>query len=561
MQVVKVSRQCMTALILSAGCLLVLQASAQTNSPANPPSASTSKTRPATAKAKPATQSSAPTPAAAGATASSNDVQADTIVAVVNKDVITQRELDARVQQVKSEFSKQQKVQMPAEELLQRDVLQRLIQERLEKQEATRLKINVTDEMVTKGVESIAKRNNMTPAQIRQQIEASGATWAQYQEQIRREIMLEGLRQRTVDNTVLISDAEVDAFLRDQQARQNGGLASLSQPPGAGPQTAGQPMPGQRPATQQPRAQQPPQAARPNQPPIIGLSQILIRVPEGSSAEQQAAYRARAQDALARIKRGESFEKVAQAVSEGPEASRGGDMGVRPVQGWPDLFLNAVANVKDGQVSGVIQSGNGFHILKVMGRAGGAPAQAPAAQAEPAQPAQAPNAAKGQGAPVAKQGPMPVEQTHAKHILIKTSQVVTDELAKQKLVQIRERLVEGKESFADLAKRFSNDSSAPQGGDLGWLNPGETVPPFENAMNNLKVGEVSQPVQSPFGWHLIVVEERRTQDMAEQFLRNQVRQRLFAQRSDAAFEVWLQQIRNQSYIDNRLEKRLKQAKE
>jgi peptidyl-prolyl cis-trans isomerase SurA len=236
-------------------------------------------------------------------------------------------------------------------------------------------------------------------------------------------------------------------------------------------------------------------------------------------------------------------------------------MGVRPVQGWPDLFLNAVANVKDGQVSGVIQSGNGFHILKVMGRAGGAPAQAPAAQAEPAQPAQAPNAAKGQGAPVAKQGPMPVEQTHAKHILIKTSQVVTDELAKQKLVQIRERLVEGKESFADLAKRFSNDSSAPQGGDLGWLNPGETVPPFENAMNNLKVGEVSQPVQSPFGWHLIVVQERRTQDMAEQFLRNQVRQRLFAQRSEAAFEVWLQQIRNQSYIDNRLEKRLKQAKE
>ncbi len=528
MSVVSFLRQGMMALVLSAGCLFVLQADAQTSTPA--------KARPAASQVKPA----------------SADQEADAIVAVVNKDVITQRELSMRVQQARSELSRQ-KGPLPPDELLQRDVLQRLIQERLEKQEATRLKIDVTNAMVQRAIESIAKRNNITQAQIRQQIELTGATWPQYQEMIRREVMLEGLRQRTVDGTVLISDAEVDAYLRDQKARQSGAMAGLVQQQPAAAQAA----PRAAPPVQRPAAQ------RPNQPPIMGLGQILIRVPEGTTPEQLATYRARTQDALTRLKRGESFEKVAKAVSEGPEAARGGDMGVRPLEGWPDLFLKAVANVQDGQVSGIIQSGNGFHILKVVGRAGGQqPAPPPAAAQQPPEQAAGPVAApRGPGASATRQGPMPVEQTKAKHILIKTSQVVTNEIAKQKLLQIRERLVEGKESFSDLAKRFSNDSSAPQGGDLGWLNPGETVPPFEKAMATLKIGQVSEPVQTPFGWHLIVVEDRRTEDMAEQFERNQVRQRLFQQRSEAAFETWLQQIRNQSYIDNRLETRLKQAKE
>lgn len=536
MQVAGVLRKCMTALVLCLGCAVMFVASAQTNS--SPKSKATA--------SQPQVSTDAKAASAAKAKSTSPDLEADTIVAVVNKDVITQRELTTRFQQTKAEL--RQKGMAPPDDLLMRDVLQRLIQERLERQEAKRLKIDVTDAMVQRAIDSIGQRNNMTAAQVRKQIEGSGMPWDQYRDMIRREVMLEGLRQRTVDSTVLISDAEVDAYLRDQKARQSGGLAALAQ------QNAPPPPPVQ--AAPAPR----PKQARPNQPPIMGLAQILIRVPEGSSDEQVKELRARAQQALSRIKRGESFEKVAQAVSEGPEASRGGDMGVRLVEGWPDLFLKSVANVPDGQVSGIIQSGNGFHILKVMGRAGGQqatpePAQAPAAPA--------PMGARGPGGAQAgaKQGPMPVEQTKAKHILIKTTQVVSDDIAQQKLSQIRDRLTEGKESFSDLAKRFSNDSSAPQGGDLGWLNPGETVPPFEKAMNSLKVGEISPPVKTQFGWHLIVVDDRRTQDMAEQFERNQVRQKLFMQRSEAAFEVWLQQIRNQSYIDNRFEKRLNQAKE
>ena len=543
MQVAGVLRKFLTTLIFCLGCGSIFFASAQTT-PA-PQTNTTSKSKPAAVKSQATSTESA---AATKGKTASPDVEADTIVAVVNKDVITQRELSVRFQQAKNEL--RQKGQTPPDDLLMRDVLQRLIQERLEKQEAKRLKIDVTDAMVQKAIDSIAQRNSLTSTQIRKQIEASGMSWDQYREMIRREVMLEGLRQRTVDSTVLISDAEVDAYLRDQKARQTGGLAAIAQ------QNA---SPVQQAAPAQPAPQ-----ARPNQPAIMGLGQILIRVPEGSSDDQVKALRARAQDALARIKRGESFEKVAQAVSEGPEASRGGDMGARPLEGWPELFLKAVSNVKDGQVSGIIQSGNGFHILKVMGRAGGAQAAPQAAPAQaPAPAAAGPAGAKGNASAQSgtRQGPMPVEQTKAKHILIKTSQVVSDEIAQQKLAQIRERLVEGKESFSDLARRFSNDSSAPQGGDLGWVNPGETVPPFEKAMNNLKVGEISQPVKTQFGWHLIVVDDRRTQDMAEQFERNQVRQRLFMQRSEAAFEVWLQQIRNQSYIDNRLEKRLNQAKE
>ncbi|MEY3670403.1 MAG: hypothetical protein RI904_59, partial [Pseudomonadota bacterium] len=194
----------------------------------------------------------------------------------------------------------------------------------------------------------------------------------------------------------------------------------------------------------------------------------------------------------------------------------------------------------------IIQSPNGFHILKVVGRAGGEPPP----QAQQAPPPPAPTGPDTQ----LPKGPMPVQQTQARHILLKSSAVMTDDVARQRLADIRQRIVQGGESFSDLAKRFSNDASAPQGGDLGWLNPGETVPPFEKAMNTLKIGEVSAPVQSQFGWHLILVEGRRTQDMADQFLRNQVRQRLFIQRSEAEFDAWLQRVRNQSYIDNRLEK-------
>ncbi len=460
---------------------------------------------------------------------------ADGIVAVVNKDVITRRELDSRVRLAKRELAAQ-RIQAPPDSVIEAQILQRLITETLEQQEARRQRIDVTDAMTNSAMEIIAKRNNTTVAVMRKQIEGAGINWSDYTAMIRREIMVEQLRQRVVDSTIFVSDADVDAYLREQKARKEGNLP-LSVRPAPPP-----PPP--------PKPQPKPQAATPA---IMGLAQILVRVPEGSSEEEVKALRAKAQGLLARVRKGESFEAVAKASSDGPEASRGGDMGVRPLSGWPDLFLKGVEGVPDGRVSNIIQSPNGFHILKVIGRAGGAPPPPP--------PEPKPQAAPAPGTPggPVPQGPMPVQQTQARHILIKTTAVVTDEIARQRLEQIRQRIVQGGESFSDMAKRFSNDSSAPQGGVLGWLNPGETVPPFEKAMNALKEGEVSQPVQSQFGWHLIIVDGRRTQDMADQFIRNQARQQIFQQRSNVAFEAWLQQVRSQSFIDNRLEKSQRQS--
>ncbi|MEY3629074.1 MAG: hypothetical protein RLY91_840 [Pseudomonadota bacterium] len=481
----------------------------------------------ASAYAQPASGGTARQATPAKTAAGGSERDADTIVAVVNKEVITRRELDARLRLAKRDMAAQ-RIQMPPDNVLEPQVLQRLITEKLELQEGRRLNIQITPAMIDAAIETIAKRNNATVAQIRQQLQASGVPWSDYENLIRRELLLERLRQTVVDRTILITDAEVDAFLREQKAREAGGLPAVRPTPAPAP-----PPP-------------PPPKPKAVQPAIMGIAQILVRVPEGSSPDEVAVLRKKAQDLLARVRKGESFESVAKASSDGPEASLGGDLGVRPLNGWPDLFLKAVANVPDGRISNIIQSPNGFHILKVVGRAGGEPPP----QAQQAPPPPAPTGPDTQ----LPKGPMPVQQTQARHILLKSSAVMTDDVARQRLADIRQRIVQGGESFSDLAKRFSNDASAPQGGDLGWLNPGETVPPFEKAMNTLKIGEVSAPVQSQFGWHLILVEGRRTQDMADQFLRNQVRQRLFIQRSEAEFDAWLQRVRNQSYIDNRLEK-------
>ena len=223
-------------------------------------------------------------------------------------------------------------------------------------------------------------------------------------------------------------------------------------------------------------------------------------------------------------------------------------MGVRPLDGWPDLFVKAVGNLQKGQVSALIQSGNGFHIIRCWTAAPrGSGPHRPRVRACPTpQPKSQPQRAR--------PASMQVTQTRARHILIKTSTVMSDQLARQRLEQVRQRLVAGDAKFEDMARQYSQDSTAPQGGELGWLNPGETVPPFESAMNALQPGEISQPVQSPFGWHLIQVEERRQHDATDEMARMKARQILFERRAQPAFEDWLDQLRAQAYVDNRLEK-------
>jgi len=439
----------------------------------------------------------------------------DGIAAVVNRSVITVREVEDRAQTLRSEL-RDQGVAAPPGDQLTRDALEALITDTLLQQQAELMRITISPQNVAQAIDVVARRNNVTVAQLRSRVQSLGLTWADYEKRIQRDLVVDRLRQRIAETTTRISDAEVDAFMKEQTARKASGLEPPPPPP------------------------PPPPKPQPVQPLVMQLSQIFIRVPEDAGEEQIAQSRKRIEEARARVRKGEKFDAVAIAVSEGPEAVRGGDLGVRPAQGWPTLFLNAARNLQPGQMTGVIRSPAGFHIIQMVGRAGGQP---------PAPPPPPPQPTTGMEVPT---GPLMVEQTKARHILIKTTAVVNDDQAKQRLENARSRIVQGGETFEQVARAVSDDISAPQGGDLGWINPGETVPEFERAMQALKPSEVSVPVKSPFGWHLILVEERRTQDMADQFRRNMARQALFGRRAETGFNSWLQQIRNQAFIENRL---------
>lgn len=482
--------QRLAALALLAGAVGV--ASAQTRAPRAPSNGGLALPPAATVPAAAATAATlAPTQAAPV----SSGAQGDSIVAIVNRDIITRRELDQRLGAARRSLQ-QQNIPLPDAADLDRQVLERMITETAQLQEADRAGIRVGDEQLDRAIERIAEQNNITVAKMRQDIQAQGIDWSVYRGDLRDQIRLNRLREQEVDATIHISEAEIDAFLAEQATQASSGAQ--------------------------------PAAASGAQ---LALAQILVRVPEGSSPDEIAQLRARAQQLLQRARDGADFAQLAAASSDGEEALRGGDLGARPTARWPDLFLQAVAQLQPGQISEPVQSGNGFHVIKLVAREGGT---------------------AGAGNPLTSTEPMDVTQTRARHILIRTSQVVNDDQARQQLQALRSRIQQGGANFADMARQYSNDTSAPQGGELGWLSPGETVPAFEQAMDSLQPGTISEPVQSPFGWHLILVEERRTQDMSGQAKRMQARQVLFQRKLEPAWEEWTQMTRSRAYVENRL---------
>jgi len=426
----------------------------------------------------------------------------DTIAAIVNDDVITMRTLNRELQRVKGELSAQE-VPLPDDDTLAKQVLQHLITEQLIEQQADELGIVVTDEDVQNAVQMIAQNNDLDVDGLKREIQSAGLQWEDYLASLRNDIMVDQLRFRMVDEQIHISESEIDAYLKSQGVD----VSRSGSGPAAGPQDE-----------------------------LVELSQIVIRVPESAGIGAERELRAKAESIMQELNSGADFATLAASFSDGDEALSGGHMGTRPLEGWPDIFVEAVRDLSPGQVSDIIRTGQGFHILKVTNRG----------EAEPVARQRAPSSEASAG------GPVMVTQTRARHILIKLSQVMTDEQARSRLEQLRERIRHGEE-FTDLARSYSEDPSAPQGGDLGWLSPGETVPAFEQAMDALSIGEVSAPVRSPFGWHLIQVEERREQDMSDELRRLQARQSLFEQYAEPAFDDWLAQVRGQAYIENRLD--------
>jgi peptidyl-prolyl cis-trans isomerase SurA len=252
------------------------------------------------------------------------------------------------------------------------------------------------------------------------------------------------------------------------------------------------------------------------------LGHILVRVPEQANPEQIQQRQARAEEALAQLKQGSDFGQVAATYSDAPEGLKGGVLGWREASRLPGLFLEAVKGLRVGELSAVLRSPNGFHILKLLDQRGAAP--------------------------------VIVQQTHARHILIRTNEIISEAEARNRLLGLRERIVNG-ENFAELARLQSQDASASKGGDLGWISPGDTVPDFERAMDQLQPNQISQPVKTEFGWHLIQVLARRDEDMSKERLRLTARQALRARKSDEAYQEWLRQLRDKAYVDYRAEER------
>ncbi len=413
----------------------------------------------------------------AGATEVSKSLQpVDEIVVVVNDDVITRHELDTRIATVVSQLKKQG-TPLPEAAILEKQILERMIGDLLQQQFAKETGLRVDDAQLDKAIIRIAQQNKIASlTEFRTKIEQDGVDFNKFREEIRTEILSSRLREREIDSKLVISDNEIENYIANQ-AKQVGKGEELN------------------------------------------LAHIMVVVPEQASAEKIQAYRLRAEQALAKLNSGSPFAQVAAGYSDASDALQGGNLGWRSSDRLPAMFVDAIQKLHPGELTGILRSPNGFHILKLIERR-------------------------------SKDSAVVITQTRARHILIKTSELVPESEAKSRLAEVKQRIDKGAD-FAEQAKLYSEDGSAAQGGDLGWLSPGDTVPEFEGPMDALKIGQISGLVQSGFGWHLIQVLERRDADVSSEQKKMQARNAIRAFRSDEAFQDWLRQLRDRATIEYR----------
>jgi peptidyl-prolyl cis-trans isomerase SurA len=404
-------------------------------------------------------------------------VPLDRIIAVVNEDVIMQSELEAKMRTVRGQIQ-QQGGNVPPTSIFERQVLDSLIQNRIQLQLASRSGIRVDDETLNRTIGNIAAQNQVSLTQFREILEQDGYSYERFREDIRNEITLTQLRKRQVENRIVVTEKEIDNFLVNQEHQ---GTFQTE----------------------------------------IRLSHILLSLPEAATDDEIEQVRKVAEQIRQDLLAGADFAEIAATVSDGGNAANGGDLGWRKSEDVPSLFADYIPEMKNGDISVPIQSPSGFHIIKI--------------------------------SDMKSDTENIIQQTLARHILIKTDELVTDEQAKAKLEQLRLRIQNG-DDFGQLAKGNSQDPvSAIDGGKLGWRSPGELVPEFQRMMDSLEPNQTSTPFQTSFGWHILEVLERREFDNTESVKRGKARQAIKNRKLQEAMQNWTRRLRDEAYVEYRLD--------
>ena len=407
-------------------------------------------------------------------------VTVDRVVAVVNDEAITQYDLDDARRVVMQQL-KQQNVEPPAQDVLDKQVLERMMTERSLLQFAKENGVRVDDTQIERAILRIAQDNKLSADDFRKALAKENIAYTKYREDVRNQLTVQRLREREVDSKITVTDAEVEQYLATLKVQNAGGETEYK------------------------------------------LAHILVTVPEQASSEQIDARRRRAEDALRALKNGADFGQVAAGFSDATDALSGGNLGWRSGARLPTVFGEEVRAMQAGQISAVMRSAAGFHIVKLLEKR-------------------------------SHNDPTVVDQTHARHILVRVNEIVSESDAKAKIDRLKERIASGAK-FEELAKLNSEDTTSAKGGDLGWLNPGDTVPEFDDAMKRLELNQLSDPVRTPFGWHLIQVIERRRQDISGARERSEAQLAIRQRKADEAFQDWVRQIRDRAYVEVRLDDR------
>ena len=396
------------------------------------------------------------------------------IVAVVEDDVILQHELEMEYAAIAQKLQAGNGGQMPPEAILKKQVLDKMILDRLQRQLAERAGINLTQEMLTNSATEIAQRNNMSLDQFKEELGRQGLSYQAFLDNMKSEIVVNQLRSKEIGERVKVSDREIEHFIETED-KTGGGIGQYH------------------------------------------LGHILVAVKEGASAAEIQHAKSKADNIVKQLRSGQEFSKVAISESEDSNALKGGDLGWRSRNEVPTLFVDHVTKMASGDVSEPIRSPSGYHVLKIL-------------------------ETKGVGTQM-------VTKSRVRHILIKTNELIDDEEAKKRLFALKQRIADG-DSFETLARAHSDDKgSALKGGLLGWVGPDDLVKPFQEAMDKLALNEISEPVQTQFGWHLIQVLERENKDNTSEYKKNQIRDILRKRKIEEETELWLRRLRDESFVE------------